>query len=213
MCYTLHYLSSVKIAIMNTPEKRVEILDLALRLFLRHGYKKVTMVDVARAAGISRPTLYASYPNKESVFRSIIEQRARDYETEFHRRLRSAMTAEERLKIPFDIWVTEPYREVRKHPEAQELLEEASRLAPRAMQLLWEAFERVLSSIIEHELHSKTSAAVASTIAQICSATARDAKSRGLDDRKVRELIDTLIAMILRLIRPNGVPVVAHPSH
>lgn len=53
--------------IENRKELRDRILDVALKLFSANGFKAVKMDDVARALGISKRTLYETYPNKEDL--------------------------------------------------------------------------------------------------------------------------------------------------
>ena len=49
------------------------MLDAAIGVFARFGYRKTSMEDVARAAGISRQGLYLSFANKEELFRRAVE--------------------------------------------------------------------------------------------------------------------------------------------
>jgi TetR/AcrR family transcriptional regulator, regulator of autoinduction and epiphytic fitness len=49
--------------------KASALLDAAVGVFARFGYRKTSMDDVARAAGVSRQGLYLSYANKEELFR------------------------------------------------------------------------------------------------------------------------------------------------
>ncbi|MCK1759414.1 TetR/AcrR family transcriptional regulator [Bradyrhizobium sp. 137] len=51
-------------------DKAGAILDAALPVFVRHGFRKTSMVDIARAAGISRAALYLSFGSKEELFRA-----------------------------------------------------------------------------------------------------------------------------------------------
>jgi TetR/AcrR family transcriptional repressor of mexJK operon len=44
----------------------------AVRTFIKHGYDGTTMEAIARAAGITRRTLYARYPDKRAVFVDVI---------------------------------------------------------------------------------------------------------------------------------------------
>jgi AcrR family transcriptional regulator len=46
--------------------------EAAVRTFLAHGYDATTMVAIADAAGITKPTLYARYPDKRAVFLDVI---------------------------------------------------------------------------------------------------------------------------------------------
>jgi AcrR family transcriptional regulator len=55
-------------------QKPQQILDAALPVFCRYGFRKTSMLDIAQAAGISRAALYLHFKNKEDVFRSGSEQ-------------------------------------------------------------------------------------------------------------------------------------------
>lgn len=50
--------------------KSISILDAALPVFARYGFHKTTMVDIARAARISRASLYLVFNSKEELFRA-----------------------------------------------------------------------------------------------------------------------------------------------
>ncbi|CAM5509686.1 TetR/AcrR family transcriptional regulator [Streptomyces canarius] len=51
---------------------RATILDAALRLFVEHGYAKVTIGDIAREAGIAVPTVYASTGGKAAILATLM---------------------------------------------------------------------------------------------------------------------------------------------
>jgi len=48
------------------------IIEAATGIFLRYGFKKTSMDDVARAAGLSRQALYLYFPTKEALFKAIV---------------------------------------------------------------------------------------------------------------------------------------------
>ena len=52
--------------------KRQLVLDAAASLFMAHGYGAVSMDAVARAAGVSKATLYAHFSSKDQLFATII---------------------------------------------------------------------------------------------------------------------------------------------
>jgi AcrR family transcriptional regulator len=54
------------------------LLDAAVGVFARYGYRKTSMDDVARAAGVSRQGLYLSFANKEELFRRALEHSLSD---------------------------------------------------------------------------------------------------------------------------------------
>jgi AcrR family transcriptional regulator len=53
-----------------------EALDRALNVFWRKGYEGTSLPDLTRAMGINRPSLYAAFGNKESLFRKVLDRYA-----------------------------------------------------------------------------------------------------------------------------------------
>ena len=51
---------------------RQQILDASKGVFMRHGFAKVTMDDIAKAVHKSRSTLYYYFKNKQEVFMAIV---------------------------------------------------------------------------------------------------------------------------------------------
>lgn len=49
-----------------------QIAEAALRLFARYGYKRSSMDDIAREAGVARATLYLHFKGKDDVFRAML---------------------------------------------------------------------------------------------------------------------------------------------
>lgn len=52
--------------------KRQQILDGARKMFLSKGFEGTSMQDVARAAKVSKGTLYVYFDNKESMFNALV---------------------------------------------------------------------------------------------------------------------------------------------
>ena len=49
------------------------VLDAAVGVYARYGFRKTSMEEVARAAGVSRQGLYLQFANKEELFRKAVE--------------------------------------------------------------------------------------------------------------------------------------------
>jgi AcrR family transcriptional regulator len=52
--------------------RRAAILEAATGVFLRYGFKKTSMDDLARAAGLSRQGLYLHFPTKDALFKEAL---------------------------------------------------------------------------------------------------------------------------------------------
>lgn len=53
-------------------DRRARLLEAAVGVFARHGFRKASMDEVARAAEVSRQGLYLHFPTKEDMFRETI---------------------------------------------------------------------------------------------------------------------------------------------
>lgn len=53
-----------------------EALDKAMRLFWKKGYEGTTYADLTAAIGITKPSLYAVFGNKEQLFRKALDRYA-----------------------------------------------------------------------------------------------------------------------------------------
>ena len=55
-------------------EREQQVLDIAHARFAEHGFAAVTMEDVAVAAGVTKPLLYAYFGNKERLYLACMER-------------------------------------------------------------------------------------------------------------------------------------------
>jgi AcrR family transcriptional regulator len=51
-----------------------QALERALRIFWRSGYEGASMADLTEAMGITKPSLYAAFGNKEELFRKALDR-------------------------------------------------------------------------------------------------------------------------------------------
>ena len=56
------------------PEKKDNIIGAAILVFARKGYAAARIIDVARAAGIGKGTIYEYFSSKEDLFFSVFQQ-------------------------------------------------------------------------------------------------------------------------------------------
>ena len=128
--------------------KEDRIVAAAFQLFYRHGYRKVSMSDIAEAAQMSRPSLYAAFANKEAIFAELVKrQRDKDLEETAHV-LPTLDGLEARLTALLDIWIIQPISTVIDSENGTELLANCASYAPEAIEDLYTHFEAQLVAVI-----------------------------------------------------------------
>lgn len=54
------------------PERRRQLLDVAVRVFAASSYTRASMNDIAEAAGVTKPVLYRHFPSKRALFLEVL---------------------------------------------------------------------------------------------------------------------------------------------
>ena len=62
---------------LTTPDKKELILNAAIRVFGKSGFKKTSIEDLADAADISKQGLYLHFSSKEEIFQAAIQKYSR----------------------------------------------------------------------------------------------------------------------------------------
>jgi AcrR family transcriptional regulator len=74
---------------MRGPERRAQLLAVARRVFGRSGFHGVSMDEVAKEAGVTKPILYDHFNSKEELYVALLDADASSLEE----RVRTALTA------------------------------------------------------------------------------------------------------------------------
>jgi AcrR family transcriptional regulator len=61
---------------LNVDERRRQLLDAGATLFAEHAYEEISMRDIARAAGVSKPLIYHYFPSKIDLFKAAVAEKA-----------------------------------------------------------------------------------------------------------------------------------------
>jgi AcrR family transcriptional regulator len=188
---------------VNTEEmdvkKRDKVLTAALNIFLRYGFKRVTMNDIAEAAGISRPALYLVFSSKEEIFKGVYEHWVKETLAEIESKIAPLKTPEEKLRAAFELWTVRPFEMMIASSEMTELLECAFEFAQDSVKQGYRSFEKILLPILKS--HSKfqtgkTKVSVEKT-AHILSSAVRGFKVAAKDAPEIRSMIKELLNLTL----------------
>ena len=112
-----------------SPTRQDEIVDAAIPIFLRFGYKKASMDAVAAAVNLSRQAVYLHFPSKEALFSAVVNSLCRTTRQTAHVALwRDGLTLGQQLLAAFD--ETMPHESMEL---LSELLTTARELVPQSV--------------------------------------------------------------------------------
>ena len=124
------------------------LLDGAMEEFARHGFAKTSMSEIARASGISRTSLYNTFPAKDDVFRALsnrINQRVYAAVVEAHQQPGSW---DERLLRIINARVGWVYELLHASEYGRELINEKNRICGGAVLAANDRFEALVASLL-----------------------------------------------------------------
>jgi len=134
---------------INDIEKRKVILGEAKKLFLRFGFSKTSMEDIANQCNMAKPTLYYYYNNKEAIFDAIVSGEADHFVKNLHQKLNIDLPADQKLirflNLIYDHLNTYA-RELAKMPD---MLCESSPHGRPVVKKIRESFREILSQILQ----------------------------------------------------------------
>lgn len=179
-----------------TDPRRQEIIEAAFQVFMRYGYRRTTMDDIAQQVGLSRPTLYLTFPNKDAIFRAVVEAGFERLLNEIDAGLPAQSSLTEQLLHVFEIWSVQPFELVATSPAADELMTDsfgfASDIFDRSTQRLADALARLVRAAVTEPDALDPSA---EGRARVLLAAAHGFKSTARDTDDMRHLIRDLVGM------------------
>jgi AcrR family transcriptional regulator len=183
-------------------EKTEHVIATARKVFLRYGYRRVTMGDLAESAQMSRPALYLVFPSKEQIFTEVVARSLAESLDEIRKGIPQFKTAEEKLAFAFEVWCIRPFELMQTSPDASDLFESSHEFAALVTTKAAADFELLLAEVLEplvrKQIASKPSPR---QIARILRTSVHGFKSAAKDSADLRQLIIDLCTIILPSIR------------
>ena len=139
-------------AVERDAARRREILESAKTCFLRFGYSKTSLDDIAKTAKLSRPLLYRKFSNKGAIFAAL-------YDDVFETQLQCALDSlarpgskAQRLERVVAIVCVDPYEMISKAPMAQEFWEACVELIPEILERHKRKWRALLGKLLPKQL-------------------------------------------------------------
>jgi AcrR family transcriptional regulator len=85
--------------------RRVQLLDVARRVFGRDGYRGASMESIAEAAGVTKPVLYQHFPSKHALYASLLESELGQLTTDLEHAFALADGNQQRLRLGFGAYL------------------------------------------------------------------------------------------------------------
>jgi AcrR family transcriptional regulator len=166
------------------------LLDGAMKQFARHGFAKTSMSDIAKASGVSRTSLYNTFPTKDDVFRALsgrINERVYAAVVEAHGR--PGPWAERLLRI-INARVSWVYELLHASEYGRELINEKNRICGGDVLAANDRFESLVAKVLTEALgEPKKGAALARILIEAVNGILEKAETRSAAEQNVALLV------------------------
>jgi len=175
-----------------------KIISAARHVFMRYGFKRATMGDIAEAAGMSRAALYLVYPSKEDVLTAVVTRLFATMLDEIRQGLDRCATVEEQLTFALDVWCVTGFELVQASPDAKDLYDSSYQFAAEVMATATADFIALVADVLEPLVRQQTTVALSSVqIAQVLVSAVPGFKGSVTTTEQFRAMIARLIAIVL----------------
>ena len=133
------------------PKKNREdnILDAAVRVFMRYGVRRTTMNDIASEAGIVRQTLYNVFKNKDEVLCATIRQYADNGLAASAEEIEQTADLGEQLDILFTHYVVKGYDMMQQSPDADDVINGFNEMGREELARANERFQKAFADVLD----------------------------------------------------------------
>ncbi|MGV3525094.1 MAG: TetR/AcrR family transcriptional regulator [Candidatus Sericytochromatia bacterium] len=177
-------------------EKHLKIIQAAQQLFVRHGFHKVSMSDIAKASGMSRPSLYAAFANKEAVISALVALHLEDNHAQTALRLQPEQELRSQLACLFEIWIIAPFASVIDFAYGKDFMAETAEQAPEAIDQIYEQFAHYVTQLLSPHMPPDAPLSAAD-MARILALATKGLKTTSADLADLERLTQGLITMTL----------------
>ena len=183
-----------------TSEKEEQILKAAREVFLRYGYSRTTMADVAKAAGMSRPALYLLYPGKEQLYSAVIHLGNKEAFQDICNNTKATDTLEQKLGVALERWVAQSWDLERANPDAGGFFDYTF----TAVQEIYAKFQTYLASLLEDAVDTSPLEVMPEELAQTLLYSLWGPKAIAKDGAELRRMISLQVSLVVAALECRG---------
>ncbi|MFO0546885.1 MAG: TetR/AcrR family transcriptional regulator [Polyangiaceae bacterium] len=127
---------------------RRRILDAALALFTKYGFRRTSVDEIAAHAQVAKPTLYAHFDDKDALYRHVCEDVLERLLDDARAAATPTADVTAQLTAVLSAKFTRIFELVHSSPHAQELLDASSRLAGPSVESTDRSYNALLRELI-----------------------------------------------------------------
>jgi len=180
-------------------ERKEQIVDAAMGLFVRYGVKRTGMNDIAEDAGISRQTLYKAFANKDAVLQEAIRLLADRVVSDIEQGLKKTDRLADQLDLIFKHIVIEHFDFLQSSPNAEDIIagvnassqDELEAGAMRNTEIIRRVLEPFSPEIEKNDL----------TVAQFADFIQRSATAAKYNAKGKKHLLELLAALRVSVLK------------
>ncbi len=175
-----------------------KIIAAARHVFMRYGFKRATMSEIATAAGMSRAALYLVYPSKEDVLTAVVTRVFAAMLDEIRQGLGRFATVEEQLIFALDVWCVTGFELAQASPDAKDLYESSYQFAAEVTAMATADFVALVADVLDPLVRQQATVALSSVqIAQVLASAVPGFKGSVTTTEQFRTMIGRLITIVL----------------
>ncbi|WP_169086770.1 TetR/AcrR family transcriptional regulator [Paenibacillus sp. PL91] len=176
-------------------KKKLDIVATALEVFFKYGYKRVSMNEIAEAAGISRAGLYLYFKSKEEIFNAAIIHYGDILIEEIKKGLLYHKTTEDKIFYALEVWAIRNFDDSLHSPEYKEITDSSYQFARVALDTSYGKLETLLASLLE--IYPIAAEGIPPMrLAQLVTGALRGFKTVAKSSDELRHLIQDLLRIV-----------------
>ncbi len=177
-----------------SPSKRQRAIEAGARVFLRFGYARATMGEIAQAAGMSRPALYLIFCHKEAVFEAVVAQWTEGSLARIAAGLSDHATLGAKLRFACETWSMEGLERALANPDVRDMT------GLPAVRKSYARFEACLTDILREAAGQSGLGATAADLARVIVSAMQGFKQTARSAEEMRHLIAVQVLMVERAL-------------
>jgi AcrR family transcriptional regulator len=181
--------------------KEERVIAGATDVFLRYGFARTTMGDIAERVGISRPALYLLFANKEEAFAAVIRRLNDDQLAAIRAALPGLPTLHAKVLFACETWGAHGVDLMTAHPDAKDLFD----LSFAPVQEIYLKFQTLLAELLEGPAAGSALNAKPAQLARVVTFAMRGFRETASNGRDMRRLIALQVSLLLAALGVDDV--------